>query len=258
MMSSGTNTPFGESDPNFLGRFRYAVAGFLKHLIIARGQQEPEFISAEMRQRWNLDEIASETISCEHLLRTATQQLKRILDEYVGYQDSIPAPESEDDERLEKLRENVASFVESADLDAAIKQLRQGKKVNWPRLATWDLLPAIRDALDRLPEPARSTGPSEDESRAAGRRPPRRPNDRAPESLGPVEAEILRALAANAPVTMIQVQIEAQLHISKRTISGRLKRLRELGLVIRPNGPRGGETITDKGRACLPLSDSSA
>ncbi len=44
----------------------------------------------------------------------------------------------------------VAGFI-FGDLDKAIREASQGKKVKWRQLADWKLLTKIRDALDKLP-----------------------------------------------------------------------------------------------------------
>ncbi|MCK4873580.1 MAG: hypothetical protein KAS72_12730 [Phycisphaerales bacterium] len=64
------------------------------------------------------------------------------------------------------------------------------------------------------------------------------------------DVAILRALD-KAGVLCTQPTIEADTRISRRSLGDRLRRLRDAGLTKRPKGPRGGEGITDKGRAAL-------
>ena len=152
-MSSGTNIPFNESDREFLGRFRYAAAGFIKDLVIARLKQQPDFLSDEECQRWSIDKSSLGSESCEFRLQMVKTRLAKVLSEFVGHGDSIPSPESRQDDRLELLRENVAIFVDRAKLDTAIGEARQSDHIDWDGLARWDLLPEIRAALDDLPRP---------------------------------------------------------------------------------------------------------
>ena len=153
-MDSGTDIPFDESNRQFLGQFRHTAAGFVKHLILARGKKQPKFLAREIRQQWTLDEFAFETVSCEYLLRLARERLGVLLEDYVGYRDSIRAPQSDEDLQIEKLRENLAMFVDPDDLDAAIKQERRNAPIDWERVVHWELLPEIREGLDMLPEPS--------------------------------------------------------------------------------------------------------
>ena len=151
-MDTATDIPFDESSAKFLAQFRYAAAGFLKTLILARKKQDSDFVTGEMRERWVLDEFGTEKRSCEFLLGVALERRLVFLKKYVGYRDSIPCPETEEEERLETLRENVATFVSAAELDRAIEAVRRSDSVDWDRLARWELLPAIRAGLDELPE----------------------------------------------------------------------------------------------------------
>lgn len=70
--------------------------------------------------------------------------------------------------------------------------------------------------------------------------------------LHPDDVRILQALA-RAKTTVLQYHLEKDpdVNLSRRTISERLSRLREIGLTHRPNGERGGEAITAAGRRWL-------
>jgi len=69
--------------------------------------------------------------------------------------------------------------------------------------------------------------------------------------LHPNDVKILRALASTT-TTQNQYGIEQNSGLSRRSISERLAKLRAAGLTHRPNGDRGGEAITDEGRAAIP------
>jgi hypothetical protein len=62
---------------------------------------------------------------------------------------------------------------------------------------------------------------------------------------------ILEVLDQCPSETMHQVEIETGANLSRKTVSMRLRYLRRLRLVHRPQGKRGGEVITDRGREAL-------
>jgi hypothetical protein len=62
---------------------------------------------------------------------------------------------------------------------------------------------------------------------------------------------ILEVLAQCHSETMHQVEIETGANLSRKTVSKRLRYLRRLQLVHRPQGERGGESVTDAGREAL-------
>lgn len=68
-----------------------------------------------------------------------------------------------------------------------------------------------------------------------------------PDGIG---LEILQALE-HSPKTLLQTELEAEIHVSRRTIGPILKQLESVGLVRYPHGRNKGVTITDKGRECL-------
>ena len=58
-------------------------------------------------------------------------------------------------------------------------------------------------------------------------------------------------LLAESPTAIKQVDIETAVVLSHNTVNKRLKDLRELSYVYRPQGQRSGEAISDAGRAAL-------
>ena len=68
--------------------------------------------------------------------------------------------------------------------------------------------------------------------------------------LSPTDFQILEYLA-NARTTVSQYELDAHCIVSRRAASPQLNRLRDAGLVYRPNGPRGGEAITPAGRKMI-------
>ncbi len=158
MTPNTTPLPASGSD-EFWGRFRYAAAGFLKNIILARLKFDKSFLTDKAYKQWKLDKLRFDNVAPEQLLRQARTQLEKIERDFVGNRDSIAAPEDEG-ERREQLLEDVIGFTTTDDLAGAIKLLRQGESVEWEPLARWDLLPKIRKALDFLPVP---TAPSDSE-----------------------------------------------------------------------------------------------
>jgi uncharacterized membrane protein len=73
---------------------------------------------------------------------------------------------------------------------------------------------------------------------------------KAADVLHPDDKKILEALA-KARTTQFQSDLEPNesTGLSRKTLSARLKELRKMGLVSRPRGPKGGDAITEKGRA---------
>ena len=67
----------------------------------------------------------------------------------------------------------------------------------------------------------------------------------------PADRDILQALA-EAPATMVQVDIESASGAPIRTVKDRLRILEDAGLVHRPHGDRKGYALTSRGRAAAP------
>lgn len=67
-------------------------------------------------------------------------------------------------------------------------------------------------------------------------------------SLTPDDASIVRCLWEQHPIVQSQVDIEASTLLSRKQVGSRLNYLRELGLVHRPHGDRGGEGLTERGK----------
>lgn len=161
MARTNDTPPLDSSDPESLGRFRYAAAGLIKSLIRARATQCPDFLTAKDRRRWKVEDLDSEKRSCAVLLYAVKLLRKRFEQKYLAHRDSVPGPSvpgpsvpGQEDEvgELDQLIDQVASFV-CGDLDEAIRKAIQGKEVGWDKLADWDTLAKIRDVLDKLPDP---------------------------------------------------------------------------------------------------------
>jgi len=168
----GTNTPFDSADPDAVGRFRLEVAGAIKDLLIAREREFPGTLPDSVAGRWEIRTTSGRALP---LLVAVAQKFDRILDRYCGYQNSEPFPTedevsdaSEVGLQFEAVRDLVILFVDPEILKTASRQLRANKDINWQDLARWDLLPEIRDQLDKLPLPRTelsgpsTTGPSAD------------------------------------------------------------------------------------------------
>ncbi len=70
-------------------------------------------------------------------------------------------------------------------------------------------------------------------------------------AIDPSDVAILAALHEVHPATMGQIDIASRVLLSRRTLGNRLKRLRSHGHVNRPNGARGGDSITESGKGLL-------
>ena len=66
-----------------------------------------------------------------------------------------------------------------------------------------------------------------------------------------MQLEILEALAESHHATMVQADIIEASGYGKHGVVGSLKKLRAIGMVHRPQGPHGGESITEKGREMI-------
>lgn len=155
---------FDASDNELLGRFRYHVAGLIKALILARSCAEADFLSDTLRNFWWKASDGDLVPNIGHrtalsVLKDARGILKRYQTAYEGYMDSYPLKPSETELAVEELRNQVASFTDEAAVNLTIRQLQEGKTVEWERLAKWDCLEQIRQNLDRLPRPAGNNKP---------------------------------------------------------------------------------------------------
>ena len=137
------------SNPTQLGFFRNAAAGLIKSAIRARARQAPKFLSAKDYERWGVTGLESESRSCAQLLTHVRQLREQFEKRFLENQFSISEPGSATD-NSDNLAERVAGFI-CGDLDEAICVAAQDKTVAWDRLANWDELASLRDALDRLP-----------------------------------------------------------------------------------------------------------
>ena len=100
-------------------------------------------------------------------------------------------------------------------------------KVPFETVRAW-----VRTSIDQLDEPTSVS-------------------DLAEQILTKIESHILEALAESPHETMRQVEIATAGGYSKHATRQALLRLRDMGLVRRPRGERGGEALTTEGRAFL-------
>jgi RIO-like serine/threonine protein kinase len=82
-------------------------------------------------------------------------------------------------------------------------------------------------------------------------------NELPPTSLIQEDVMILQALAQMPHRVMAQEEIASASHVSRKTLGRRLRQLRLWGFVRRPQGPRGGEQITENGIAILRADEQS-
>jgi len=83
------------------------------------------------------------------------------------------------------------------------------------------------------------------------------PSSRDADTMDGQDEAILRALKKRHPRLLTQDELELESEISRRTISAKMKPLREAGLVAQPKGPKKGTTITPKGLELLKQVDKA-
>ena len=133
-------------------QLRIAAAGLIKSLIRARFTQEPKFFAAKDYKRWGVTGLELDNRTCAQLLTHVRQLREQFEQRFPLVRGSVSEPDClEESNNIEILAERVAGFI-CGDLDEAIRIAASGKKVPWDRLANWNELASLRDALDRLPK----------------------------------------------------------------------------------------------------------
>ena len=136
-----------------MGRFHFDAASMVKFLIRARRQVEPDFIIKSDLQRWRGAEPPENEMSCADLLQRALDAHGHILKHI-----TLPS-RSSDEQRQPSIEELVYDFVDSTKLKVAVNAARGSRRVKWATVAQWDKLNAIRDGLDKLPDPVQIDEP---------------------------------------------------------------------------------------------------
>ncbi len=158
-MAEKIKSEFGQvdlADGYDLGEYRFAVAKVARCLIRARLICDPKFSRILDRSTWSIpsaepqDPTMSKAEIAEGQLKQAKAANEHLWRNFIGPNGSGGVSLRD---RLQSLKAMVNYFVKEFELDKAITQLRNGKKVEWEKLATWDKLTRIRGWLDRLPAP---------------------------------------------------------------------------------------------------------
>jgi hypothetical protein len=136
-----------------LGDFRHRAAAFVKYLIRARCKAEPHFVDLGVLGHWGLLDISKDQRSIVELLQLALSTIQEINSHFlVRCGSGGIAPEKESP--LFGLKWDVGFLADyQFSLPEAIKAARRGQGIAWDDVARWDTLPAIREGLDRLPQP---------------------------------------------------------------------------------------------------------
>ena len=142
-----------QKDPFFgydLGEYRYAAAKLVKLLIRARAKVEPDFLTDNEYRRWGLANIQDDPDTLETLVQTADVCNSYLWSSFIGPCGSGGVAL---DDPLGDLKALVIHFSISCEPSELRSRIRRGESIDWPKAAAWELLPAIREGLDGLPEP---------------------------------------------------------------------------------------------------------
>jgi len=134
-----------------LGKFRYRAAQLVKCIIRAREQIDRGFLGEDhVYSSWHLESLSLDCEPPEVLLDRAARIAASIADQMIEMGGSGGVPVGDP---LGDLKLKVAVFADCFALGEAASRLRKHAPINWKELAQWDLLPAIRSDLDKLPHP---------------------------------------------------------------------------------------------------------
>lgn len=138
-------------DEEELGRFRWKAAAFIRYMIRARAKVDAGFMTPAAYDLWELDDLGAEKHSIDRLLRMALNTIIEINEKYLERCGS-GGMRTEEDDPLREVKELVGFFTDYQwQLPNAIRLAVANKPIDWPALALWDDLTAIRKELDKLP-----------------------------------------------------------------------------------------------------------
>ena len=141
-------------------------------------------------------------------------------------------------------------------LDRVIKKVLAGKRGSPDREKVADSMSPPAPPLDHRQGVAHAADATAPDSRVEpSREVAQRPAENG--KLTRMQLEILEALAESRHATMVQADIIEASGYGKHAVVGSLKKLRALGMVHRPQGPHGGESITEKGRETIAAMKNS-
>jgi len=139
-------------------RFRYAAAGLIKTLMLARTMQAPEAFSQEDLARWRMPTAGEAARECWQVLGRVQLLRRQFEQDFLRNLGSYPVPAiAENAESIDAIADELSSFI-FGDLKEAIRVAARGEQVDWDGLANWQALGRIRDSLDRLPTPRTQKG----------------------------------------------------------------------------------------------------
>jgi hypothetical protein len=221
-----------------LGEYRYATAKLVKLLIRARAKVEADFLNANDYKRWGLANIQDDRDSPETLVQAAEVTNAYLWNSFIG---PCGSGGIRLDDPLGNLKEQVIRFSLSCEESELLAKIRRGERIDWSQAAAWDLLPAIREGLDGLPEPAGNSsanspvvlgGSAMDDVVVLGK----------PKRLTKPRYDVIKALVNAFPQTLTQDQLIAKSDHSDAV--GILKRLArrdpDWKVVIKLAGSTGG------------------
>jgi len=145
-----------------LGKFRYAVARYVKLLIRARWKYNPNFLTPKELAAWELADIDADKWTAPLLMEQAAHALGDLNWTFLPRCNSGGVLVTDHTTPAGRLIWAVVNLVpiegdskHNGALLHATQVLAAGKEVDWMALVRWDALPAIRADLDLLPHPAK-------------------------------------------------------------------------------------------------------
>ncbi|MGE3806660.1 MAG: hypothetical protein AB7K24_18490 [Gemmataceae bacterium] len=149
------------------GRFRIEVAKVVRLLIRAKEQACPGKLPRHICEMWGFNDFQQERRSVTQLLEAARHSLADIDGKYMEFCSSGGfsfSPDWHNEGAVGCVKFCLATFVDPiAGLPETLDRSRSGMVIDWDVMANWDALPALRRALNKLPDlRANQDGPDED------------------------------------------------------------------------------------------------
>jgi hypothetical protein len=135
-------------DQEWLRKFRMAVAGVCRDLMRAAELAGHKVLDDAARVRWQFKYTKRASKSVKAYLWNACRNLAKISGNWrpASWPDNAVPP-------YLQLGSLFSKFITLKQVETVLDKLRRRKRVSWKKLARWELLPEIRELLDKLPAP---------------------------------------------------------------------------------------------------------